>query len=217
MRIFAAASLQGPLDVITKEWSQDVAVSYGGSGTLARQISLGAPADAVILANAQWADWLVDQGHIAGPARPVLSNQLVLIGPSGAAPLPAPDAGALMARLGDGRMAMGQHMSVPAGIYAHAWLSHINAWTTLRPHLAETENVRAALALVARGEAPLGVVYASDAGASDGVDILWHIPTDTHPPIRYPALAITPAGAAFLDHLATRTDLFVAAGFKALP
>ena len=217
LRIFAAASLQGPLDLITKEWSQDVAVSYGGSGTLARQISLGAPADAVILANAQWSDWLVDQGHVAGPARPFLSNQLVLVGPNGAAPLPDPDADTLMARLGSGRMAMGQHMSVPAGIYAQAWLEHINVWTVLRPHLAETENVRAALALVARGEVPLGIVYASDAAASDGVDVVYTIPSDTHPPIQYPALAITSAGAAFLDHLATRTDLFVAAGFKALP
>ena len=217
VRIFAAASLQGPLDAAAASWETDTVISYGGSGTLARQISLGAPVDVVVLANATWADWLVDNGHAPGPVRDLLSNRLVLIGPAGAAALPDPKAAMLLARLDGGRMAMGQHMSVPAGIYARAWLESIDAWDDMRPHLAETENVRAALALVARGEVPLGVVYRSDAMASAAVSILWTMPDDQHPPIRYPGLALTPDGAAFLDHLATQTDAFLPVGFEALP
>ena len=112
---------------------------------------------------------------------------------------------------------MGQHMSVPAGIYAAAWLTRIDAWDALRPHLAETENVRAALALVARGEVPLGSVYASDAQASADVTVAWNIPSDQHPRILYHGIALTPAGAGFLDHIATRIAAFEAAGFVANP
>jgi molybdate transport system substrate-binding protein len=217
VRVFAAASLQGPLDQIGQNWPDGAAISYAGSGTVARQISLGAPADLVILANAAWMDWLSDQGHITAPATDLLSNRLVLIGPAGSAPMQDPKAADLLARLGGGRMAMGQHMSVPAGIYGKAWLDTIGAWDALRPHLAETDNVRAALVLVARGEMPLGLVYASDAVSSPAVDILWAVPPAQHPPIRYPAAALTPAGAAFLDHLRSQTAVFVAAGFEAVP
>ncbi|WP_299623706.1 molybdate ABC transporter substrate-binding protein [uncultured Tateyamaria sp.] len=217
LRIFAAASLQGPLDAVAAGWSDRARISYGGSGTLARQISLGAPADIVILANTAWMDWLVDQGHITGPGTDFLSNDLVLIGPAGARALLAPSADALISRLDGGRMAIGQHMSVPAGIYAKAWLENIGAWNSLRPHLAETDNVRAALVLVARGEMPLGVVYSSDAASSDAVSVLWTVPRDQHPPIRYPAAALTPAGAAFLAHLTSQTAAFEAAGFRPMP
>jgi len=212
-RVFAAASLQGPLDAVAANFASDVVISYAGSGTIARQVALGAPVDAIILANSLWADWLVDQGHAQPAPRDMLSNRLILIGPVGALPLPAPDADTLRDRLGDGRLAMGQHMSVPAGIYAQAWLAGIGAWDALRPHLAETENVRAALTLVARGEAPLGIVYASDAAATDAVSVLWTVPTDQHPPIHYPGLSFTGAGVAFLDHVMTQRDTFVAAGF----
>ena len=217
LTIFAAASLQGPLDEIARSWPGDTTISYAGSGTIARQISLGAPADVVILASPDWMDWLAERGHLYGAAIDLLSNRLVLIGPAGAAPLPAPSAEALRDRLGDGRLAMGQHEAVPAGLYAAAWLRHIGAWDGLRAQLAETENVRAALVLVSRGEAPLGLVYASDAAAEPGVAVLHTVPPDTHPPIRYPAAAITAAGAPFLDHLAAHRDRFVAAGFTALP
>lgn len=217
LRIFAAASLQGPLDEVAQNWSEDATISYAGSGTLARQISLGAPADVVILANETWMDWLLENGHVAAPVTDILSNTLVVIGPAGSAPLDAPTAGDLLARLGDGRLAMGQHQSVPAGIYAKAWLDAIGAWDTVRPHLAETDNVRAALILVARGEMPLGVVYGSDAASSDAVSVLWTVPASQHPPIRYPAAALTPVGADFLTYLGTQADVFVAAGFAALP
>lgn len=217
VRIFAAASLQGPLDEIARDWDTEVVISYGGSGTLARQVSLGAPTDIVILANTAWMDWLLENGHVTGPATDIISNRLVLIGPVGDTPLPNPTASDLLDRLQGGRIAMGQHMSVPAGIYAQAWLQDIGAWDTLRSHLAETDNVRAALLLVARGELPLGVVYASDAAASPAVSVLWSVPPSHHPPIRYSAAALTPAGAGFLTYLGTRTDTFVAAGFTALP
>lgn len=217
VRVFAAASLQGPLDKIALGWQGDVVASYGGSGTMAHQISRGAPADIVILASTAWMDWLLENGHIAGPATDVISNRLVVIGPVGSAPLPDPTASDLLHRLQDGRLAMGQHQSVPAGIYAKAWLQHIGAWDALRPHLAETDNVRAALVLVARGEMPLGVVYASDAASSEAVSVLWSVPPTQHPTIRYTAAALTPEGNAFLDYLLTRADAFIAAGFAALP
>lgn len=217
VRVFAAASLQGPLDEIARDWQGEVAISYSGSGTLARQISLGAPADIVILANAAWMGWLLESGHITGPATDIISNQLVVIGAAGSAPISDPTASDLLTRLQGGRMAIGQHQSVPAGIYAEAWLQSIGAWDSLRPHLAETDNVRAALVLVARGEAPLGVVYASDAASSKAVTVLWSIPPTQHPTIRYTAAALTPEGDAFLKHLSTRTDAFIAAGFTALP
>jgi molybdate transport system substrate-binding protein len=217
LRIFAAASLQGPLDAVADSWQNDATISYGGSGTVARQISQGAPADVVILANSVWMDWLLDEGHITGPAIDIVSNRLVLVGPAGSAPMAQPTAQDILKRLDGGRLAMGQHLSVPAGMYAQAWLHHIGAWDAVQPHLAETDSVRAALALVSRGEVPLGVVYASDAAATPAVAVLWQVPPGQHPAIRYPAAALTPAGAEFLTYLASQTDIFVAAGFAALP
>ncbi|WP_223274807.1 molybdate ABC transporter substrate-binding protein [Tateyamaria sp. syn59] len=215
VRVFAAASLQGPLDAVAATWDGAVVISYGGSGAMARQISQGAPADAVILANAEWADWLAERGIGAAPPHALLSNALVVVGPIGAPPLPEVTTDDLLDRLGGGRLAMGQHMSVPAGIYARAWLDRVGAWDALRPQLAETDNVRAALALVARGEVPLGIVYASDAVASADVAVLFEVPTDAHPTVVYPGLALSPEGTAFLDHVAARIDTFVAAGFRA--
>lgn len=217
VRIFAAASLQGPLDDVVADWASGGTISYGGSGTIARQISLGAPVDVALLANSDWGDWLVERDHAAGPVRPFLSNRLVLVAPRGTPPLTPLNAEGLRSALRSGRLAMGQHNSVPAGIYAKQWLEHIGAWDTLRPHLAETENVRAALALVARGEVPLGLVYASDAAASDAVSIVAHIPPEQYPTILYVGLAFTALGDAFLTHLTTQTAAFEAAGFAALP
>lgn len=201
LTVFAAASLRGALDEVAALSDTSVAISYGGSGAMARQVAQGAPADVVVLANPQWMVWLQDQGIVAADL-PVtlLTNTLVLIGHDGPA-LPDPDADTLLDRLGDRRLAMGQRQSVPAGIYARAWLEHIGAWDRLVPHLAEVENVRAALALVARGDAPLGVVYGSDALAEPNVTVLWQIPDDQHPPITYPAAALSSEGAQFMDIL----------------
>mgnify|MGYP001793436317 CR=1 FL=1 len=215
--IFAAASLQGPLDEIAEIWPGETTISYAGSGTIARQISLGAPADVVLLASSDWMDWLAERGHLHAPPRDIISNTLVLIGPPEAADVPDPTADTIARRLDGGRLAMGQHMAVPAGIYGAAWLRSIQAWGALRSQLAETENVRAALALVSRGEAPLGLVYASDAQADASVRTLYTVPSALHPPILYPAAAITPAGLPFLDHLVAQRARFEAAGFAALP
>jgi len=218
LTIFAAASLQGPLDTIAETWGAETRISYAGSGTLARQISLGAPADVAILANPQWMDWLAQKGLLHSPVRDITSNRLVVIGPIGAEPLEGDIGTALAIRLGtSARLAMGQHRSVPAGIYAAAWLKKIGAWSNLRTRLAETDSVRTALALVTRAEVPLGIVYASDAQTSKAVKVVFDVPPTAHPPIRYPAAAITEEGRAFVDHLITQSALFVAAGFVALP
>jgi molybdate transport system substrate-binding protein len=198
--VFAAASLSGTLDEIAAGFDATVQLSFGGSGTMARQIAAGAPADVVILASPQWMDWLVQQAVLAnGPPETVAQNSLVLIGPAGAKPFDSLTD--FQSRLGNGRLAMGQRDAVPAGIYAQQWLRAAGLWTDVETRLAETDNVRAALALVARGEAPLGVVYATDAQAEDRVRILWTIPADQHDPILYPAAAVTPEGAAFLTYL----------------
>lgn len=189
LRVFAAASLKGPLDEIFP----DAVIAYGGSGGIARQVMAGAPADLVILANTAWMDELADAGAIdAGEMRDVASNSLVLIGADGAAPLPSPlTAEAVLDRLGpDGRLAIGLTRAVPAGIYGRAALEGLGLWEALTPRLAEVDNVRTALALVARGEAPLGLVYGSDAQVVGGVSVVAHLPAESHPPIRYPAAPV---------------------------
>jgi molybdate transport system substrate-binding protein len=213
--VFAAASLRGVLEEIAASYGAEVSLSYGGSGTMARQVAAGAPADVVALASVEWMDWLAEQG-LPGPgqARTLAGNTLVVVGPRGAEPLAAAEE--IAARLGGGgRLAMGQREAVPAGAYARQWLENAGLWDSLEPRLAETDNVRAALALVARGEAPLGVVYATDAGAEPGVAVLWQVPDDMHDPIRYPAAALTPAGADFLDYLGGpgAARVLAAAGF----
>lgn len=182
--IFAAASLKEPVDQIAARFD-DVVVSYGGSGTLARQISLGAPADIVLLANTDWMNVLVDGGHVVPESVAAFaSNSLVLIGGQGASAValePAP----LLAALGDGRIAVGLTEAVPAGIYAKSGLQSLGLWELSQDRLAEVDNVRAALMLVARGQAPLGVVYQTDTAISDAVSTLAVFPSDSHPPIRY--------------------------------
>ena len=182
--IFAAASLKEPLDQIVAQFG-DVVVSYGGSGTLARQVSLGAPADIVLLANADWMDVLVDGGHVeTATIVDFASNRLVLIGALGAAPVTL-EADAITGALGEGRLAVGLTAAVPAGIYAKAALQSLGLWEATEGKLAEVDNVRAALALVARGQAPLGIVYRSDTRITDAVTELAAFPAESHPPIRY--------------------------------
>jgi molybdate transport system substrate-binding protein len=216
--VFAAASLRGALDEVARGYGGDVALSFGGSGTMARQIDAGAPADVVLLAAPVWMTWLRDRGAIEADAVvDLLGNSLVVIAPadSNIAPDPADLAGAL----GDARLAMGQRDAVPAGIYAREWLEVTGQWEAIAPHLAETDNVRSALALVARAETPLGVVYRTDALAEPQVRILYDIPQDTHSPITYPAAALTDSGAAFMAHLQSddARAVFARHGFKPLP
>lgn len=180
--IFAAASLKEPIDQIASQFD-DVAVSYGGSGTLARQITLGAPADIVLLANTAWMDALVDSGHVeADTVADFASNRLVLAGPVGTDPV---EFEALDVALGDGRLAVGLTEAVPAGIYAKAALQSLGLWDSLQDRLAEVDNVRSALALIARKQVPMGIVYRTDTRISDAVVALAVFPADSHPPIRY--------------------------------
>ncbi|SEK49898.1 molybdate transport system substrate-binding protein [Roseovarius nanhaiticus] len=214
--IFAAASLQGVLSEIAALYPGEATVSVAGSGTIARQIANGAPADLAILANADWMDWLEDQGLIDPLRRTdLVGNSLVLIGPANAPDLKAVNAEALLARLNGGRMAIGQTMGVPAGIYGRQWLEAAGFWPALRPQLAETDNVRSALALVARGEAPLGVVYATDAAAEEGVRTLYAVPQEMHDPITYPLAELTDAGADLATFLrgAEARGVFLRHGF----
>ncbi|AXI45743.1 molybdate ABC transporter substrate-binding protein [Sulfitobacter sp. SK012] len=208
--VFAAASLRGALEEIATNYASDVTLSFGGSGTIARQIAAGAPADAVILASAEWADWLEANALLrADTRRDVAGNTLVVIGPAGTASATAQSA------LAQRPIAMGQRDAVPAGSYAREWLQTIDLWTTIEPHLAETDNVRAALALVAQGAAPVGIVYASDAVAEPRVAVTYSVPLDQHAPIRYPAASLTPVGDAFAAYLAgpEATAVFTAHGF----
>ncbi|AXI41629.1 molybdate ABC transporter substrate-binding protein [Sulfitobacter sp. SK011] len=215
--VFAAASLRDALDEVSETYDGPVHLSYGGSGTMARQIAAGAPADVVILAHADWMDWLEENAKLwPGSRHTVATNELVLIGPVGATAAGSD----VLALLGpNGRLAMGQRDAVPAGIYAREWLQGTGQWDGIVNRLAETDNVRAALALVARGQAPVGVVYASDVAADGSVVVLASIPANTHSPIIYPAAALTPAGQSFLDHLGTAASkaVFVAHGFGAVP
>jgi molybdate transport system substrate-binding protein len=200
--VFAAASLKGPLDEIAASFG-DVVVSYGGSGTLARQVSQGAPADVVLLANAAWMDYLTASDDVGEPVE-FVGNRLVLVGQADASEVSLTLDG-MTAALGDGRLAMGFANSVPAGIYGKAALTSLGLWDTVVPHVVELDNVRAALNLVARGEVPLGVVYQSDALIVPTLDIVARFPSDSHPQIAYFAAVTTqsthPDAAAFMDHL----------------
>lgn len=218
VNVFAAASLRGALEEIAADVPGDVSLSFGGSGTMARQVAAGAPADVVVLANTLWMDWLVREDITAAQAAvPIASNRLVVIGAAEAEALTAPSD--LPARLGDARLAMGHRSAVPAGAYARQWLETAGLWEALKDNLAEADSVRAALAFVARGAAPLGIVYASDAMAEPAVKVLWDIPPLHHDAILYPAAALTPEGEIFLKHLTSpeAAAIFAAHGFAPVP
>ncbi|RYH11752.1 molybdate ABC transporter substrate-binding protein [Tropicimonas sp. IMCC6043] len=190
--IFAAASLTEALQEAASAWESQtghrVTLSFAGSSTLARQIEAGAPADLFLSANETWMDRLEDDGLLRpGSRQDLLSNRLVLIANDlQAAPLDftAPDA--IASRLGEGRLAMALVEAVPAGIYGKAALMSLGLWEDVAPQVAQADNVRAALALVASGEAPLGIVYATDAMAEPRVTVIGTFPEETHMPIRYP-------------------------------
>jgi len=206
LTVFAAASLQTALDEVAAGFAtatdNEVTLSYAGSSVLARQIAQGAPADVFIPADPRWMDWLEAKGRIAAATRAdLLGNRLVLIGPAGSAAVaiaPGMDTGR-------GRVAMALVDAVPAGMYGKAALEHLGLWESLAPRVVQADNVRAALRLVALGEAALGVVYATDAIAEDGVAVLGVFPPESHPPIVYTAAAVAgrdgPAARAFLRHL----------------
>ncbi|MEM8537113.1 MAG: molybdate ABC transporter substrate-binding protein [Pseudomonadota bacterium] len=215
--IFAAASLKEPVDQIFAG-RDDVIMSYGGSGMLARQVALGAPADIVLLANAAWMDVLIEAGHVMPETvRDFASNRMVLIGPAGADPVQL-EASAIDQALGQGRLATGLTQAVPAGIYGREALVALGLWDTVADRLAEVDSVRAALVLVARGQAPLGIVYQTDLRISDAVQPLAVFPTVSHAPIRYTgALTVgsKAEAAGVLDAILSDAGqaTFAAAGF----
>ena len=195
VRVFAAASLKTALDAAAAEWTGgEVVLSYAGSGTVARQVAAGAPADIVVLAHADWMEWLDVQGVLGAAPVIIASNTLVVIGRVGADDLDLTPQ-AFAARLGvDGRLAMGDLRAVPAGIYGQEALVALGLWDGVTMRIAQADNVRNAMAFVARGEAPLGIVYASDAVAEPRVAIVADLPSDAHTPIVYPAATTTSAG-----------------------
>lgn len=214
LSVFAAASLKPALDEIAAGWDGAVSLSYGGSGTLAQQVAAGAPADVVILAAVDWMDWLDEQGVLGAEAVSVATNRLVLIGAADAAPAGL-EAETILARLGEDRLAIGDPASVPAGRYAQEALESLGLWSALETRLLPAPDVRAALAYVEGGDAPLGIVYGSDAvGAA--VSVLAEFPEGSHTPIAYPGAVTRDAGPeaqAFLDRVAASADVFAAFGF----
>jgi len=217
--IFAAASLKEPLDTIAARFD-GVVVSYSGSGTVARQVSLGAPADIVLLANTNWMDVLVEGRHVAGySVVDFASNRLVLIGQIGAEPITLQIA-PLLDALGEGRIAVGLTEAVPAGIYAKAGLQSLGLWDVTKDRLAEVDSVRSALALVARGQTPLGIVYRTDTRISDAVVKLAEFPLASHPPIRYQGALIDPENdeaSSILAFLTSEEGQAAFASFGFLP
>ncbi|MDA7967272.1 molybdate ABC transporter substrate-binding protein [Ruegeria sp.] len=207
--VFAAASLKTALDELAsgfeQQTGQPVTVSYAASSVLARQIQLGAPADLFISANRDWMD-VLQQGGLIDPASRVdlLGNGLVLIGAQGSAGAEIGPGFDLQSRLGGGFLAMALVDAVPAGIYGKAALQGLGLWEGVRTQVAQADNVRAALALVATGAAPMGIVYRTDARAEGRVQVVAPIPSDLHPPILYPAALTRSAGpeaADFLNYL----------------
>ena len=194
--ILAAASMQGPLDEALALWTAQghpaPVVSYAASSALARQIEAGAPADLFISADEAWMDTLADKGLIRPESRAdLVGNRLVLVAPATSTVTLDLRPGVDLAPLiGDGRLAMADPDAVPAGRYGKAALTALGAWTAIQNRVAPAENVRAALALVERGAAPLGVVYATDARASSAVRVVAVFPASSHPPIVYPIVVI---------------------------
>ena len=209
--VFAAASLKDALDAQVTGFrsvsSDKVVVAYGASSALAKQIEAGAPAGVFISADVDWMDVVEKKGLVlAGTRVDLLRNSLVLVAPaSSKAALTIRPGFDLAKALGTDKLAMANPDSVPAGKYGRAALESLGAWSSVERHVARAENVRAALALVARGEAPYGIVYATDARADSRVRIVDTFPASTHPPIVYPIAVLVAGNAsvarAFVDYL----------------
>jgi molybdate transport system substrate-binding protein len=210
--VFAAASLKNALDDAVAGYKaatgKAVTVSYGGSSTLARQIEAAAPADIFISADLAWMKDLHDKNlTVAATEKPLLGNEIVLVAPKDStASLTIAPGFDLSAALGsDGHLAMANVDSVPAGKYGKAALTRLGVWDSVSAKVVQADDVRAALAFVASGEAPLGVVYATDAAAEPKVKVVATFPADSHPPIVYPVALLSastnPDAASFLKYL----------------
>jgi molybdate transport system substrate-binding protein len=226
--VFAAASLKDALDAVGAAWQRDtgkhVVVSYAASSALANQIEAGAPADLFISADLDWMDYLAKKGLIDAASRvTLLGNRLVIVAAKDSTTslniAPGFD---LAGALAGGRLAIGDVAAVPVGKYGKAALETLGVWSSVESRIAQAENVRAALLLVSRGEAPLGIVYATDAAADPNVKIVGTFPEDSHPRILYPAALIkggaSPDAGRFLDYLKSPAakPLFERQGFSVL-
>ena len=226
--VFAAASMKNALDDVdaafTKQSGIKVVASYDASSALMKQIEGGAPADVFVSADLKWMDYGAQQKLIKDDTRAnLLGNTLVLIAPKDSkidqvTIAPGFD---LVKLAGDGRIATGDVKAVPVGIYAQAALEKLGVWSAVEPKMAMTANVRAALVLVARGEAPLGIVYSTDAKVEPGVKVVGVFPEASHDPIIYPVAATMAAKSEATPYLAflrsqTAKTIFEAHGFAVL-
>lgn len=211
--ILAAASLQGALDEVADAWTAKghprPIISYAGTPSLARQVEAGAPADIILTADEQWMDALEQKQHLLPDTRrALLGNTLVLVGKIDGDQAQPVIPASVIASLGTERLAMAAPDSVPAGRYGKEALQSLDLWETVKDRIAPTENVRAAAALVERGEAPLALIYESDLIASDKLIRVADIPPDAQPAIRYPMALLKTASHAdaqgFADFLASR-------------
>lgn len=227
--VFAAASLKNALDEIAATWAKDTGkpapkISYAASPALAKQMEQGAPADMFISADLDWMDHVQGKNLIKNDTRfNLLGNKIVIIAPKDSKVANLAIKGDDLAKaLAGGRLSMANVDAVPAGKYGKAALEKLGAWSAVKDSIAQTENVRAALLLVARGEAPLGIVYSTDAASEPNVRILAAFPEDSHPPIIYPAALAkgsnTADARAFFDFLrsAKARSSFEKQGFAVL-
>ena len=229
--VFAASSLQDALNDVAVRYKtatgKSVTISYGASSMLAQQIEQAAPADIFFSADVDWMNEL-DGKHLiqAGTRASLLGNEIVLVAPKAATtPNVALAKGVDLAPLlgKDGKLAMANVDSVPAGKYGKASLDALGIWPSVLARVVQADNVRAALAFVTRGEAPLGIVYTTDANAEPGVKVIGTFPADSHPPIVYPvAVLVTsrnPDTKAFYDFLKSDAakPAYVKQGFTVLP
>ena len=226
--VFAAASLKNALDAANAAWQKETGnettVSYAASSALAKQIEAAAPADLFISADLAWMDYVAEKKLIKEDTRSnLLGNRIVLVAPKDKASTVEIKEGFDLAGLvGEGKLAMGAVDSVPAGKYGKAALEKLGVWSAVEGKVAGAESVRAALALVSRGEAPYGIVYQTDAAADPGVAIVGTFPEDSHPPIIYPVAILSEsqstAAAAYLDFLKSdkAAPFFTEQGFTLL-
>jgi molybdate transport system substrate-binding protein len=227
LTVFAAASLTDAMKDVAALWVKaghpPLTLSFGASSTLAKQIEEGAPAAVFASADEKWMDYLAQKNLIVADTRKdLLGNDLVLIVPADK-PIhvtigPDFDLPALLGA--DGRLATGDPAHVPVGIYAEQALKKLGWWDRVSPHLARTDDVRAALLLVERGEAPAGIVYGTDAAVSKAVMVAGTFPAGSHDPVSYPFAVVkshdTAEARALLTFLAgpQARAVFVQRGFK---
>jgi molybdate transport system substrate-binding protein len=228
VNVFAAASMKSALDDAARLWKtqsgKDVVATYGSSGTLAKQIAAAAPSDIFISADLAWMDDVAKKNLIKPESRKnLVGNNLVLIAATGSdLKINLERESNLAASLGTEKLAVGDVKSVPAGKYAKSALEYLGLWASVEPNLVMQENVRSALALVARGEARLGIVYGSDAVAEPKVEVIASFPEASHEPIVYPvaiiAASTNPDAQAFLTFLFSSEAqlIFGANGFTLL-